>query len=361
MRKEYNIRGIRLPIYIFINMSFSFETLSASSNVYTEKSTINNNRLELFNQFVSFSPTAKTDCESTSTISHSDEKNNGNHSDMTPPSFPIHETIRQKLDMFHKTQKIPHIIFHGASGTGKVSLVQDFIHKIYNGDKQRIKANVMMVNCSHGKGIKFIRDDIKFFAKTNIQTNSGVLFKTIVLINAHHLTIDAQSALRRCIELFSYNTRFFIILENKHKLLKPILSRFCEIYVPEYTDTNETIINLHEHLVEHKYGTSSQRNEFREYIETKLAHLIKWKKTVYKSTAPDLLMISDLVDGFYYKGISALDIVNWLNSVTVFTPSELSSIMMCFYRIKSEFRCEKMLMFYLLLFAFCSEYDLPTI
>jgi DNA polymerase III delta prime subunit len=36
------------------------------------------------------------------------------------------------------------------------------------------------------------------------------------------LTIDAQSALRRCIEQFSFNTRFFIIIENKHKLLKPI-------------------------------------------------------------------------------------------------------------------------------------------
>jgi hypothetical protein len=278
--------------------------------------------------------------------------------------FPTHESIRKKLDMFHKTQKIPHIIFHGASGTGKITLVQDFIHKIYNGDKQRIKANVLMVNCSHGKGIKFIRDDIKFFAKTNIQTNSGILFKTIVLINAHHLTIDAQSALRRCIELFSYNTRFFIILENKHKLLKPILSRFCEIYVPEYTDANETIINLHEHLVEHKYGVSVQKREFREYIQNKLSHILQWKKTVYKSTAPDLIVFSNLVDDFYYKGISALDIVDWLNdsrNKTVFTTSEMSTIMMCFYRIKSEFRCEKMLMFYLLQFTFCSNYELPII
>ena len=72
----------------------------------------------------------------------------------------------------------------------------------------------MYVNCAHGKGIKFIRDDLKFFAKTNIQGNKGILFKTIVLFNADSLTIDAQSAMRRCIESFSYNTRFFIVVEN---------------------------------------------------------------------------------------------------------------------------------------------------
>jgi replication factor C small subunit len=91
----------------------------------------------------------------------------------------------------------------------------------------------MFVNCAHGKGIKFIREDLKLFAKTNIQCNRGVLFKSIILLNADFLTIDAQSALRRCIEQFSLNTRFFIIVQNKNKLLNPILSRFCEVYVPE--------------------------------------------------------------------------------------------------------------------------------
>ena len=30
-----------------------------------------------------------------------------------------------------------------------------------------------------------------------------------------------------------------MIVENKHKLLAPILSRFCEIYVPEYYKDGE--------------------------------------------------------------------------------------------------------------------------
>jgi len=48
-----------------------------------------------------------------------------------------------------------------------------------------------MVSCSHGKGIKFIREELKFFAKTNIKSNKDVIFKSIVLLNAESLSIDA--------------------------------------------------------------------------------------------------------------------------------------------------------------------------
>ena len=140
----------------------------------------------------------------------------------TKKTLNIHESIYAKLTHFHKTNKIPHLIFHGTSGSGKRTIVNNFLNMIYDENKPRMKSNIMIVNCAHGKGIKFIRDELKFFAKTNIQSNNGTLFKTIVLINADNLTIDAQSALRRCIEQFSFNTRFFIIIENKHKLLKPI-------------------------------------------------------------------------------------------------------------------------------------------
>ena len=167
--------------------------------------------------------------------------------------IPIHDNIKKKLDSFHSSKKIPHIIFHGASGTGKRTIVFEFLHKIYNFDKANMKSNIMFVNCAHGKGIKFIREDLKLFAKTNIQFNRGVIFKSIVLLNADFLTIDAQSALRRCIEQFSLNTRFFIIVENKNKLLNPILSRFCEIYFPEFME-GEKVINLHQYQLKSIYN-----------------------------------------------------------------------------------------------------------
>ena len=71
----------------------------------------------------------------------------------------------------------------------------------------------MYINCAHGKGIRFIRDELKFFAKTNIQHKNGNIFKSVILFNADKLTTDAQSALRRCIEQFSHTTRFFIVID----------------------------------------------------------------------------------------------------------------------------------------------------
>ena len=164
----------------------------------------------------------------------------------------IHSKIIDKLNYFYKIHKIPNILFHGSSGCGKRTIVDYFINKIYNEDKELIKSMTMYVNCAHGKGIKFIREDLKFFAKTHINSNNGDLFKSIILLNADKLTIDAQSALRRCIELFSHNTRFFIIVEDKYKLLKPILSRFCEIYISEPIINNKPI-NLYKYNLENIY------------------------------------------------------------------------------------------------------------
>ena len=81
--------------------------------------------------------------------------------------------------------------------------------------------------------IKFIRENLKYFANSIVEANSGSLFKSIILLNADKLTMDAQSALRRCIEVYNHSTRFFIIVDDKYKILKPILSRFSDIYCNE--------------------------------------------------------------------------------------------------------------------------------
>ena len=41
--------------------------------------------------------------------------------------YHIHQSIMEKLKYFHKTRKIPNIIFHGESGNGKRTIVNDFI------------------------------------------------------------------------------------------------------------------------------------------------------------------------------------------------------------------------------------------
>jgi hypothetical protein len=267
--------------------------------------------------------------------------------------------IESKLDFFLKSGKIPNIIFHGSSGSGKRTILHNFLNKIYDGDRDKLKSNIMMVNCSHGKGIKFIRDELKFFAKTNIRSNSGVIFKSIVLFNADSLTIDAQSALRRCIELFSNNTRFFIIVEKIHRLLNPILSRFCEIYIPEncfITDKNEkNIYSLHKYHIEKLYQTESTMKIKQDII---LKVFEKIFITEGEDPVSNLVLESSIL---YENGISGLDIIytiKHLNDETIsfsWNEERNTLITMCFYKIKSDLRCEKMMIFYILYFFFVSS------
>ena len=262
----------------------------------------------------------------------------------------IHQHIKEKLDYFHSIYKIPNIIFHGPSGSGKRTIVSDFIHKIYNNDREKIKSLVMYVNCSHGKGIKFIREDLKFFAKTHINSKGGNVFKSIVLLNADKLTMDAQSALRRCIELFSHNTRFFIIAEDKYNLMKPILSRFCEIYVPEPI-INGNIINLYKHNLNEVFKMKDIKAQKLEWLKKELV------KSVGKNITTQTLMV--FCTKLYEKGYSGLDIITLLENhkflETQLTMEKRYELIILFNRVRKEFRNEKLLILFILNFVFLSS------
>ena len=43
----------------------------------------------------------------------------------------IHQNIEEKLYYFIKNKKIPNILFHGPSGSGKRTLILNFIDNIY--------------------------------------------------------------------------------------------------------------------------------------------------------------------------------------------------------------------------------------
>jgi hypothetical protein len=260
-------------------------------------------------------------------------------------SLNIHSSIKEKLNYFYLNHKIPNIIFHGQSGTGKRTIVNEFIHTIYNNDKDKIKDYVMYVNCAHGKGIKFIREELKFFAKTQINSNGGNFFKTIVLLNADKLTVDAQSALRRCIELFSHNTRFFIIVEDKYKLLKPILSRFCEIHVPEPV-LNSKPINLYKYNVEQTFNLKPIKQTRTEWLKKELTDYLNTKFKI------ESLMVLSVK--LYEKGYCGLDIIDLIQN-TRFLQDKINSekkyeLLVAFNKVKKELRNEKLLMMFILNF-----------
>ena len=262
----------------------------------------------------------------------------------------IHQPIKDKLAYFQSIHKIPNIIFHGPSGSGKRTIVSEFIHNVYDNDKEKIKSLVMYVNCAHGKGIKFIREELKFFAKTHINSNGGNIFKSIILLNADKLTMDAQSALRRCIELFSHNTRFFIIVEDKYNLLKPILSRFCEIYVPEPLH-NGKIINLYKYNIEQTFVTQDVKKARIEWLKKELGKSVLSNTTIHK--------IMTLCNKLYEKAYSGLDILNLLENTNFLehqiTQERRYELLLAFNRVREEFRNEKLLLLFILNFVYLSS------
>jgi GTPase SAR1 family protein len=270
-----------------------------------------------------------------------------------------HPEIDEKLNFFLKTGKIPNIIFHGASGSGKRTIVNKFIGNIYQNNKTLIKNYVMYVNCAHGKGIKFVRDELKFFAKTHVNVEGAGNFKTIVLSNADELTIDAQSALRRCIELFSHTTRFFIIVQDKYKLLKPILSRLCEIFIYEPT-INGKKVNLHKHNIQDTFHvTETSDKKMYKWLDKVFQPFLPTQDSVHTSSIQDLM---ELANKLYEKGYSGLDLMKYIEQLPMSDAMKKYQMLLVFNKIKKEFRNEKLFILFILNFLLLrSDYDLENI
>jgi len=246
----------------------------------------------------------------------------------------IHQDIKERLDTFLSGSRIPNLIFHGPSGGGKRTLANDFVSKIYDDDKDLVRSYVLWANCAHGKGIRFVREDLKFFAKTNVNFRGGHGFKTVVLENADSLTIDAQSALRRCIELFSHTTRFFLIVEDKHKLLRPILSRFCEVHVP-LPEISGKPMSLHSYHITKCFGDNKH--------DTRTA--VAWfKKKINSFSTHGYQEVMSIAAQAYERGYSGLDVLEYIQTCSSLSPSERAEQLVGCHRIKREFRSEKLCM-----------------
>lgn len=134
------------------------------------------------------------------------------------------------------TNTAPHILFCGPPCTGKKTALFALLRTYYPLPADMNK-HVMIVNCAHNKGIGFVRNEIKYFTQLTV---AAAQFKSVVLLNADYLTIDAQSALRRCMEQSSGTTRFFGVANDRNRLIFPILSRFSVVTSASPTPTTPT-------------------------------------------------------------------------------------------------------------------------
>ena len=167
-------------------------------------------------------------------------------------------------------------------------------------------------------------------------------------MNADKLTTDAQSALRRCIELFNHSTRFFIVVEDKCKLLRPILSRFCEIHVPEPVVDGKQV-NLHTHLLQKTFALDKLKQQRAEWLEKEVSFERKYEYS-------DLI---SLANKLHERAYSGMDVLRWLESRP---ESELPldkkyERLVAFQKVRHEFRNEKLLMLFMLHFMLFRSND----
>lgn len=171
---------------------------------------------------------------------------------------------RQLLSLI-QNKNTPNILFHGPYLRGKEILSKLFVDILYQNQEDKNKY-VLWINCLYGNGIQTMKQNIKLFAMQIMRKETHLMFKTIILQYAEHLTNDSQYCLRRTIEQYNHHTRFVILCENKHKLLQPICSRFVQIYVNIPLNKQEFILcdtfryNIYNRLMK-KYNSIVEKNK----------------------------------------------------------------------------------------------------
>jgi len=137
----------------------------------------------------------------------------------------INEILDQNINIktikgLLKNKSLPHLLFHGASGTGKTSTIISLSNEIYGVNN---KLMVLLLDASDDRGINSVREEIKGFAEKTNMFDNGV--RLIILDEADAMTWEAQFALRQIIEKYSNNVRFCIICNYENKIISGIKSR----------------------------------------------------------------------------------------------------------------------------------------
>jgi replication factor C subunit 2/4 len=149
-----------------------------------------------------------------------------------------HDDVKSVLISSIEKGDLPHLLFHGGSGTGKTSTVTALVMQLYGPNK--INDKVLELNASDENGINVVREKIIKFA--NIVVGSpdpkypSPSFKIVILDEADSMTSEAQTALKKVMESTCEITRFVFICNYESKIIDAIKSRcaaFRFISIPD--------------------------------------------------------------------------------------------------------------------------------
>jgi len=144
----------------------------------------------------------------------------------------LHPPITKFINDLMTNDYLPHMIFYGVAGTGKTSTIFAIANEYFKGEASKY---VLELNASDDRGISVVRSQIKEFCQLQIikKPEINIKYKLVILDEADALTDDAQGALRRIIETYTFNTRFCLICNYLSRLIDAILSRSLVIIFPK--------------------------------------------------------------------------------------------------------------------------------
>jgi len=147
----------------------------------------------------------------------------------------MHKSLKKKFILMSKKVLLPNIILSGPPGSGKTSGIFCLARKMFSNDFQKY---VLCLNTSDDRGVEVIREKIKIFCQKKLK-EENFKKKLVILDEADFMTITAQEALRRIMEIFSDKVRFALICNFPSKIIGPIQSR-CAIL--RFKKINETFL-----------------------------------------------------------------------------------------------------------------------
>jgi replication factor C subunit 3/5 len=138
-----------------------------------------------------------------------------------------HSNIIKCIKNYINLKNFPHLLFYGPPGTGKTTTIHACSIELYGKSKNFM---VLELNASDERGIEVVRNRIQQFIASSsfnfIENNNTNKFKLVILDEIDIMTNDAQSVLRKVMEMYTPNARFCLIC-NQIKNINPALQSRC--------------------------------------------------------------------------------------------------------------------------------------
>jgi len=176
----------------------------------------------------------------------------------------FHKDKLEELKMISAKDDLPHILVYGPPESGKKTLIQRFLELIYDKTINNLKTvdfNVVNSGTNNKSIIQLkqsnyhiifdpnnnnsdkhtLRDVIKTYARVRPLEIYSVKkqFKVVLINNADMLSLSAQNALRRMMEIYSRTCKFVLWCTKISSIQDPIRSRCSLIRIP--SPSNEQI------------------------------------------------------------------------------------------------------------------------